>query len=262
MQNLKITLIQTATIWHNIESNLALFGEKIQGVTEETDIILLPETFSTGFTMDTNLAEGMDGKAVRWLQDQSQNKNCVIAGSLIIEDKGSFFNRLIWMKPDGNWFTYDKRHLFSMAEEDKFFTGGDDLLIQEIKGWKICPLICYDLRFPVWSRNKSSGEEFKYDLAFYVANWPAVRIIVWDALLKARAIENLCYIAGLNRIGKDGMDIEYNGHSCVIEPKGGLLFFNESDDMVQTIELDKSYLEDYRSKFPVNRDADDFSIEL
>jgi len=262
MQNLKITLIQTATIWHDIESNLALFGEKIQSITEQTDLILLPETFSTGFTMDLSLAEGMDGKAVQWLRDQAQNKNCIVAGSLIIEEKGSFFNRLIWMKPDGNWFTYDKRHLFSMAEEDKYFSAGDDLLIQNIKGWNICPLICYDLRFPVWSRNKTTGEEFKYDLAFYVANWPGVRISAWDILLKARAVENLCFIAGLNRIGKDGMNIEYNGHSCVVEPKGDLLFFNEGDDMVQTIELDKNYLEKYREKFPVNRDADDFSIEL
>lgn len=265
MQDLKITLIQSDIHWHNIEANLMMFEEKISQISDPTDLILLPEMFNTGFTMSVEqMSETMDDRTFQWMKRLSAQTNSLLIGSLIIEDEGRYFNRLIWMEPDGTFDFYDKRHLFRMADEEKYYSSGKKILIKEWKGWKICPLICYDLRFPVWSRNKAdqSNGKMNYDLNLFIANWPAARSNAWDVLLKARAVENLCYTAGLNRVGKDGKDIEYNGHSAVIDPKGDYIFYNENEEIIQTVTLDYDNLQSYRKKFPAYLDADQFEVKM
>lgn len=263
-KELKITLIQSSLHWHSIEANLAMFEEKVWKIEEGTDLIILPEMFNTGFTMEVeSLAEPMNSKTFRWMRQQAAQTKAVVAGSLIIREGSSYFNRLIWMGPDGSYATYDKRHLFRMAGEHHSFDAGDDILIKQIKDWKICPMVCYDLRFPVWSRNKWDKEMqgMKYDLLIFIANWPAVRVSAWDILLKARAVENLCYVAGVNRIGEDGNDIDYNGHSAVINTKGQYLWYGQEKEQIKTVKLDKDELDRYREKFPAYLDADDFEIK-
>jgi len=265
MQDLSITFVQIDNHWHDIEANLKLFGEKLSQIAENTDVILLPEMFSTGFTMEVKKnAETMDGSAVTWMKEQAAKKNALIIGSVIIEENGKYFNRLIWAQPDGLVDYYDKRHLFRMADEEKYFSMGTKKLIREWRGWKIMPQVCYDLRFPVWLRNtfnKESGEG-AYDLILFVANWPDARISAWDALLKARAIENLSYCVGVNRVGTDGAGNGYNGHSGAYSPKGEQLFFAENEERLQTITLDKQQLMEFRKKFPAYSDADDFKIGI
>ena len=256
--NLKITIIQSELHWENVDENLAMFTNKINSITEQTDVIVLPEMFTTGFSMESRrLAEKMDGKTVGWMKKQAKKASAVVTGSLIIEEEGSFYNRLIWAQPDENIYTYDKRHLFRMAEEDKHFTAGEERLIIEWKGWKICPLICYDLRFPVWSRNSLPA----FDCLIYVANWPEARKEPWSKLLEARAIANQVYVVGVNRVGLDGKTISYSGDSVVIDPKGNLISdINPQLNEIATIELNKQELEDFREKFPVGLDADDFEV--
>ena len=217
MQNLIITYIQTELVWENVQANLEMLDNKIEAIENPTDLILLPEMFSTGFSMNpAKFAETMQGSAVTWMMKKAAEKSAVITGSLMIEEGGRYFNRLVWAKPDGRMLTYDKKHLFRMTGEEKVYRAGTHQLTVELKGWRIRPFICYDLRFPVWMRNSQNP----YDLAIVVANWPAAREVQWQTLLRARAIENQSYVIGVNRVGVDGNEIEYNGYSCVIDYQG------------------------------------------
>ncbi|MFL5810246.1 MAG: amidohydrolase [Flavisolibacter sp.] len=269
MSQLRFTLIQTELFWENKNSNLFMLERKINALQEPTHVILLPEMFSTGFSMKpAALAENMDGESVQWMKRIAVQKKIILAGSLIIEENGHYYNRLIWMQPDGRYGFYDKRHLFAFAEEDKYYSAGSQRLIASVNGWKINLLVCYDLRFPVWSRqcaeqteNKKEKEsEAEYDVLVYVANWPDKRSLAWKTLLRARAIENQCYVIGVNRVGKDGNDIVYNGDSMVIDPLGETLYQKTGEEDVCTITLDKEVLNQARQRFPFLKDADDFRI--
>lgn len=265
MQDLKISIIQADLHWEDPEANLAMFEEKIWRLGEQTDVIVLPEMFTTGFTMQAkNLAEMMNMRTTKWMKMIADQTGALVMGSFIANVHERYYNRLLWMEPGGNFKTYDKRHLFRMADEHHTYTQGESLLIGHWKGWRICPLICYDLRFPVWSRNRwnASLKKPSYDLLVYVANWPQVRINAWETLLRARAIENLSYVAGVNRVGVDGKGIEYNGHSSIISPKGDSIFSVEGVEAVKTTQLNANSLQAYRDKFPTLLDADDFSIEI
>jgi len=238
-----------------------MFGEKISALKEATDLIVLPEMFSTGFTMNASaLAEPVHGESVEWMRHTAAKKKCVVTGSLIISENGNFYNRLIWMKPDGNFYHYDKRHLFRLAHEEKTFTSGESKLIVELNGWKIFPLVCFDLRFPVWSRRtKDSG----YDVLLYVANWPERRVTAWNQLLIARAIENQCYAVGVNRVGNDGNSIYHSGESAVINYKGeNICGINPHEEIIETVELHKEELQEFRSSLPFLEDADSFTIKI
>lgn len=257
MQDLKICLIQSPLYWENPQANMAMFEEKIWEIKDKPDLILLPEMFTTGFSMNAaKMAEPMNLTAFKWMRQQAKQTGAVIAGSVIIKEGENFFNRLLWMTPEGQFSHYDKRHLFRMAGEDKIYSSGLSKIIPEIKGWKILPLICYDLRFPVWSRNVNNS----FDLLLYVANWPAPRRHAWNTLLKARAIENLCYVAGLNRIGEDGKGLQYSGDSAIIDFKGEELYSFGEKEQHQTLTLSHTALKEFRDKFPAYLDADGFSI--
>ena len=265
MQDLKVTIIQTGITWENIDENLEMFGEKLSLVEDKTDIIVLPEMFNTGFTMRSrrdaqlgrpSLAEKMGGKTMQWMKNAAGEKNCVIAGSLIIVENGHYYNRLIWMRKDGSYEYYDKRHLFRMMDEHKHFSSGDKKIVVELNGWRICPLVCYDLRFPVWSRNKED-----YDCLIYIANWPEARRSAWSALLHARAIENQVYVIGVNRIGNDGNYIAFSGDSAVIDPKGLVISKTQPyQENIETVSLSYDDLDDFRKKFPVGLDGDEFEV--
>ncbi|MGQ0828418.1 MAG: amidohydrolase [Bacteroidota bacterium] len=256
--DLKITIIQTPLHWENKEKNLEMFSKKLAAITEASDVIVLPEMFSTGFSMSPEkFAEPMGGPTVNWIKSKAKEKNCVITGSFIVEENGNYYNRLIWMRPDGTLSIYDKRHLFRMGDEHNHYSFGKGKLIVEIKGWKICPLVCYDLRFPVWSRNVKS----EYDVLVYVANWPERRNHHWKTLLLARAIENQSYVVGVNRIGNDGKDISHSGDSAVIDPKGVIISKTKAnEESIETVTLNYSELVEYRQVFPAALDADDFKI--
>lgn len=255
MKNLRVTLIQSKLHWENIPANLELFSEKISSVSN-TDLIVLPETFTTGFSMNPKFAEPMSGRAVNWMKKTARDKNCVVCGSLMITEDGKLYNRLVWMQPDGNFHTYDKRHLFCISDEPKFFTAGTERLIVELNGWKICPMICYDLRFPVWARNTGAD----YDVLMYVANWPERRNVAWKILLPARAIENQSYVIGVNRAGIDEKGIAHTGDSMVIDPLGKNLYNKEHEEDVFTIELSYVELMKTREQLPFLKDADDFLL--
>lgn len=261
MQDLKVTLIQTALHWENKEANLKMFAEKIASIKEQTDIIILPELFSTGFSMKPeNLSEQMNGNTHKWMKKIAEEKNCVVTGSIIIEESGNYFNRLIWQKPDGTYEYYDKKHLFRYGNEQEHYTAGNKKLIVEYKGWKICPLICYDLRFPIWSRNTKKNN---YDLLIYVANWPEKRIHPWKTLLQARAIENQAFIIGVNRVGEDGNNIVHSGDSAVINPKGEIIsnIIISHEEKIETITLAYQEVKSWRETFPAWMDADDFEMK-
>lgn len=266
MQDLKITLIQSDLHWEDIEANLAMFEEKIWQISgTSTDVIVLPEMFTTGFSMAApRLAENMNMRTTKWMKQMADQTGALILGSFIAKVHDRYYNRLLWMEPGGNHKTYDKRHLFRMANEQKVYSQGESLLVSTWKGWRICPLICYDLRFPVWSRNRwdAAARKLNYDLMIYVANWPMIRVNAWDTLLKARAIENLSYVVGVNRVGIDGNDIEYNGHSCIISPKGDTIFSIEESETVKTLEISANSLDAFRDRFPAFLDGDEFSIEF
>ncbi len=257
MQKLTVSIIQANLVWEDVDTNLKAFTKKIQSI-ESTDLIVLPETFSTSFSMNSEtLAEPMNGKTMSWMAEIAQNKNAVVAGSAILKENNQIFNRFIWMRPNGSFEKYDKRHLFRMGNEHNHFTAGKERLIVELKGWKICPQICYDLRFPVWSRNKKQ----EYDLLLYVANWPEVRTAAWEKLLYARAIENQCYVAAVNRIGVDGEGVNCIGNSMFIDPKGELIWkAADAKEESSTTEIYLDELNDFRKKFPVGMDADDFEV--
>ncbi len=253
---LKIALIQTSLIWENPLENRSHLAQKVTGFMEEVDLILLPELFSSGFTMNPKaVAETMEGETVSWLQHLAKAKNAAITGSLVIEENGKYYNRLLFVYPDGEIKTYDKRHLFSLAGEDQFYTAGTEKLIVEYKGFKICPLVCYDLRFPVFARNVEN-----YDLLIYVANWPKPRVNAWDILLKARAVENMCYTIGVNRIGTDANNHHYIGHSQALDFLGDYLVNPQEADGVFMVELDKEKLLETRTKLSFLNDRDNFEI--
>ena len=264
--NLLITVIQTDLHWENKAANLEMLGQKINAIKEKTEIVVLPEMFSTGFSMQPGqFAETMDGETIQWMKKIAAHKKIILTGSVIIEEEGKYYNRLIWMLPNGQYGIYDKRHRFAFAGENQQYTEGKKRLIASVKGWKINLLICYDLRFPVWSRQGISVSaekktEAEYDVLVYVANWPERRVKAWKALLQARAIENQCYVVGVNRIGKDGNDIQYSGESMVIDPMGEILYTRKDAEDIFTISLDKEQLQFVREKFPFLNDADEFKI--
>jgi omega-amidase len=264
MEDLKVTLIQTQLHWEDVDKNIYMFDGFLNSVKEQTDLIILPEMLSTGFTMNTSIAETMNGKSIAWMKEKANEKNCVITGSLMINENGKNYNRLIWMQPDGNFQTYDKRHLFRMANEQNHFTAGEKKLIVKIKGWNVSPLICYDLRFPVWSRNAAAarGGAGWYDVLIYVANWPARRSLAWNTLVPARAVENQSYIVAVNRIGTDGNNVDYSGDSDAYNPLGEKLSkIKPNESTHETITLSWKFLQEYREKFPAMLDADDFEIK-
>jgi predicted amidohydrolase len=259
--DLRVALVQTDLHWQDKTANLAMLEEKIWSLKDSCDLIVLPEMFPTGFSMESALlAEPMNLQVHKWMKQLAAQTGAVITGSAIISEAGNFYNRLLWVTPTGSTQTYDKRHLFRMANEDASFAPGEQLPIFSLKGWKICPQICYDLRFPVWARNQWKEDEAAYDLLFYVASWPAARVSAWDTLLPSRAIENLSYSIGVNRVGIDGNQIPYNGHSAVYDFKGERLADLGEKDQIQVITLSRSALEEYRSKFPAWKDADNFTI--
>lgn len=238
-----------------------MLEKKIHSIKERTEIVILPEMFSTGFSMSAEkLAETMDGETVQWMKRVAAQKKIILTGSVIIEgEPGKYYNRLLWVLPNGQYGFYDKRHLFAYAEEDQHFHAGNKRLIASVKGWKINLLICYDLRFPVWARQQS-GENPEYDILIYVANWPERRAEAWRSLLKARAIENQSYVIGVNRVGNDGKDIHYSGESMVIDPLGELLYTKKEAEDIFTIVLDEEHLKQIRERFPFWKDADPFHI--
>jgi predicted amidohydrolase len=258
-----VTLIQTDLTWEDKESNLVNLERKIESIRSQSHVIILPEMFSTGFSMNPSLlAETMDGPTVQWMRSIVKRRNSILTGSLIIEEGGRYYNRLIWMLPNGQLGTYDKRHCFSLANEQLHYTPGSKRLIASVNGWRINLCICYDLRFPVWTRQQISPEDPKpeYDVLVYVANWPDRRIGAWNTLLPSRAIENQSYVIGVNRVGVDGLGLEHSGCSQVIDPLGGVSSFIRDAEAVETVLLDRSLLEDVRSRFPFWRDADAFDI--
>ncbi len=270
MSTLTVTLIQTDLHWENKAANLQMLEEKINGIQEKTEIVVLPEMFTTGFSMKPEeFAETMEGETVQWMKRIAAEKKIVLAGSVIIDGsrpgqtetgKPSYYNRLIWMLPNGQYGIYDKRHRFAYAGEDDHFSAGSKRLIASVKGWKINLLICYDLRFPVWARQQPRQDESEYDVLIYVANWPERRSHAWKTLLQARAIENQCYVVGVNRVGNDGNDIHYSGDSMVADPMGEVVATEKDKEAVFTVTLDKTHLQAVRDKLPFLKDADFFQI--
>lgn len=253
---MKVALIQAPLIWENPQANRKSFEEKINALQQEIDLIVLPEMFTTGFTMNPkDVAESMEGETISKLKDWARNKNAAITGSLIIAEKENFYNRLVFVSPSGEIQYYDKRHLFSLAGEEKVYISGKSRLVVDYKGWKICPLICYDLRFPVFSRNTED-----YDLLLYVANWPKPRANAWDILLKARSVENMCYTIGVNRVGFDESGHEYIGHSQAIDFLGNTVSNAEVFEGIFIADLDKNAMLEARQKFGFLNDRDSFEI--
>ena len=260
MGNLHISLIQTDLFWEDKFRNLDMLEKKIAAVEAATQIVVLPEMFTTGFTMQPKLfAETMEGPTVEWMVEQAAQHKIILTGSIIIEEDNKFYNRLLWVLPNGQVAYYNKRHLFAFAGEDKEYTAGNKRLIAQVNGWKICLQICYDLRFPVWSRKQTPDE---YDLLLYVANWPERRNHAWKTLLCARAIENQTYVVGVNRVGKDGHQINHSGDSMIVDPLGQVLYYKADDEDIVYMELEKEVVQEAREKFPFERDADGFTIAL
>ncbi len=258
MQNeLNVSIIQGNLVWENPVQNRINFEQKIQSITQPTDLIVLPEMFTSGFTMSPeNVAETMEGDTVTWLKELAARKQAAITGSLVIIEDDNYYNRLVFVRPNGDIETYDKRHTFTLAGEDKVYTAGTKKILIDYKGWKICPLICYDLRFPVFARNTED-----YDLLFYVANWPKPRIAAWDALLKARAIENMAYTIGVNRVGLDASNHQYSGHSGVYDCLGNILAeFDNDSEGIATITLNKESQNTIRKKLQFLGDRDQFTL--
>lgn len=254
---MKIALVQSSLFWENPTANRSHFDEKINALDQDVDLVVLPEMFTTGFTMEPKtVAEDMQGETVLWLQSLAKAKNIAITGSLVIKENDSYYNRLLFVFPSGEIQFYDKRHLFTLAGEDQIYKAGNEKLIIEYKGWKICPLICYDLRFPVFARNVE-----EYDVLIYVANWPKSRIQAWDALLKARAIENMSYTIGVNRIGQDDYKLEYDGHSQVVDFLGNYILEPIETRGVFIVELNKETLLLAREKFNFLNDQDSFVLK-
>ena len=258
MDNLKITTFQGYLFWENIDKNLQNISLRLSGLRTNTDLIILPEMFTTGFTMNAQkLAEPMNGKSMQWMQATAQKFNCVVTGSLIIIENEKFYNRLIWMRADGSFEHYDKRHLFAMGKEDETYTAGTQKIIVELKGWKICPMICYDLRFPVWLRNVNE----EYDLLLIVANWPERRSLHWRTLIPARAVENQAYVIGLNRFGYDGNEVFHSGDSMCIDPNGKVIYYKPNEEDIYTFSINAEELTNVRKNMPFLKDADSFHLD-
>lgn len=265
MEDITISLIQSDIAWEERDKNLRSFADRMDTLNETPDIILLPEMFNTGFSINPDAcAETMSGETMNFLKHQSRKNNCMIIGSLMVSENSDYFNRIVCMRPDGQFDYYDKRHLFRLSEEYKILKPGKAKIIVRWKGWKILPLICYDLRFPVWSKNTlSGGKDYEYDLLLYSANWPKSRAHVWKPLLIARAIENLAFVAGVSRIGNDGFGMPHSGESMVIDPKGFIMAeAGKNKDTVLSVKLIASDLLRIREKYPFGMDWDQFSIEL
>lgn len=265
MEALRLTLVQGATRWHDAAANRDYYRALLLDHADIGDLVVLPEMFLTGFTNATRTqADTMDGPGVAWMQERAAELDAVVTGSLVIRrDDGRCVNRLLWVRPDGSLEIYDKRHLFRMAGEHHHYAAGAMPLCVELRGWRIRPLVCYDLRFPVWSRNQrveSAPGGMDYDLLLVVANWPAPRRLAWRTLLRARAIENLACCAGLNRVGEDGNDVSYAGESAVIDALGETLVDLGAQEQVVTVKLDPAPLQTHRERFPAWMDADDFRI--
>jgi omega-amidase len=256
MANLRVSLVQTDLVWENPSANCAQLEEKLAALGGSTDVVVLPEMFASGFSMSETGAEIGKGPALQWMQVQANRLGALIVGSLKVKQQNSFYNRLYAVQPDGTYSSYDKRHLFRMGDEHKFYQSGDQRVIVSYKGWNIALFICYDLRFPVWSRNVSMA----YDAAIYVANWPAPRANAWRTLLQARAIENLAYVVGVNRVGTDANALTYAGDSLLVDFKGDLALDLKSKDQILTSELSLESLAEFRAKFPAHLDADSFSL--
>jgi predicted amidohydrolase len=281
MPSLTITLIQPDLRWEDKAANLQHLETLINGIGENTHLVILPEMFSTGFSMRPEvLAERMDGPTIAWMKQMAAHKKIILTGSVIIEERGRYFNRLIWMLPNGQFGTYDKRHRFAYAGEDEQYTAGHKRLIASVNGWRVNLLVCYDLRFPVWSRQQlqeplapaapgetvpqqvpGSTPEPEFDLLVYVANWPERRSHAWKTLLQARAIENQVYVAGVNRVGNDGNNISHSGDSMIVDPLGEVLYHAPAGESIFTLTLQREKLEEVRTRFPFWKDADRFTIE-
>lgn len=256
-QHLNITIIQPDIVWEDKTANLNHYEQLINSITDTKHVVVLPEMFNTGFSMaPETFAESMDGAGVSWMAAMAVKHRCIITGSLMIAENGRYYNRMIWVQPDGRIGTYDKRHLFAYGNEDKHYTAGDRRTIVSVNGWRINLMVCYDLRFPVWARNKNT----EYDVLLYVANWPQQRSLAWKTLLQARAIENMSYVVGVNRVGTDGKGLSYSGDSSVFGPLGETLCQLPAAELVQTVTLDKDVLEKARATFPFLKDADNFII--
>ncbi len=254
---LRVSLVQTSVAWESPTANRAHFDALLKDVTE-SDIVVLPEMFSTGFSMaSSSLAETMEGATVNWMQDAAGRGGFALCGSIIISEDEQYFNRFVWTTGQSAAVTYDKRHLFRMAGETRYYSPGQERVVIASSGIRVCPQICYDLRFPAWSRNLEA-----FDLLVYVANWPASRSAQWRTLLQARAIENACYAVGVNRIGVDGNDVEYSGDSCVIDYQGKILLDMTDSDALASWDLDLPTMRQYREDFPVHLDADRFHFEM
>ncbi|MBB5621035.1 putative amidohydrolase [Pedobacter cryoconitis] len=258
INNLKITIFQAYLFWENIDKNLQNISLRLSsGVKEKTDLIVLPEMFNTGFSMNAKeLAEEMDGKTMTWMADSAARYDCVVTGSLIIKENNNYYNRMIWMLPTGEYQHYDKRHLFGMGEEDKTYTSGQDKIVVELKGWKIRLAVCYDLRFPVWLRNNDPS----YDVLLIVASWPDKRIPHWKALIPARAIENQSYVVAVNRVGHDGKEVYHSGHSMCIDAFGNTVYYKPEDEDLYTFSINYDDLIKIRRDFPFLKDADQFKL--
>ena len=258
-----VTIIQSDLVWEDVKSNLNNFSEKLNSISEETDLIVLPEMFNTGFSMKPEqFSEQEKGPTLSWMQQQAAKKKSALTGSFMVEEAGDYYNRLFFVKPDGSYFTYNKRHLFRMGGEDNHFAPGTENVIIQYKEWKIKFLICYDLRFPVWTKNNYSNEKYDYDLLLVVANWPAVRSRVWTTLLSARAIENQVFVVGLNRVGNDGNGLAHSGNSNVYDPKGLPMAEDVAfDENISDFVLKFSEVAEFREKFTVGLDWDKFMID-
>lgn len=263
-KDLTVSLVQTSLYWEDAAANLSMLEKKIAAI-QQTEVVILPEMFSTGFSMQPEkLAETMTGSSVRWMKRQAAKKNIILCGSLMIEENGSYYNRLLWVLPNGQTGCYDKRHLFAFGKEHQHYTGGDKRLIARVNGWKICLNICYDLRFPVWCRQSKHPRQAdpspEYDALICIANWPQQRSVAWKALLQARAIENQAYAIGVNRVGSDGNGISYDGHSAVIDPLGEARYCKSGREEVLTHTLLSARLKETRTRFPFLEDGDAFLL--
>ena len=253
---LKVALIQTPLIWENPLENRSMFSQKIREIPSDTDMIILPEMFTTGFTMNPGGVNAKEGEiTVNWMKQIARDKNMALVGSISFNEKNKFTNRLFFIYPDGTSKSYDKKHTFTFAGEDEVYDSGKERLVFSYKGFRICPLICYDLRFPVWARYKGD-----YDLLLFVANWPEPRIDAWDTLLKARAIENMSYCIGVNRLGEDNNALRYPGHSAIYDPMGSQVVFSKKDEVLYA-SLSLKHLKDLRAQFKFLEDRDDFSLK-
>ena len=263
MYDLNITLIQASLVWESPKTNLLNFSEKIHQIKEIPDLIVLPEMFNTGFTMNVDkCAESMSGETMKWLKTTAKDLSCVVTGSLLIKENNKYFNRIIWMRPDGSFDSYNKRHLFRMVDEHKTMSQGNERKIVELNGWKINLQICYDLRFPVWSKNNFENNQHEYDILLYVSNWPEVRSHAYKSLLLARAIENQAYVIWVNRVGKDGNNVNHSGDTMVIDPQGKIVNQTSAGkEMLLNTLLSANHLQKLRSKFKVGLDWDKFSID-